>query len=89
MGQGGLRTLARIAFPILRNAVGAAGNIVSNTAQDLIENRKGFTESLKDNAIGEAKRCLGNASGQKRKLPSINSLNKRSKLINRKHTIFK
>ena len=58
-GTGWLRSLARIAFPILKTAVGAAGNIAANTAEDLIENRKNLTGSLRDNAVREARRLLG------------------------------
>lgn len=91
-GGGWLQTLARIAFPILRTAVGAAGNIAANTAEDLIEKRKTFTESLKDNALGEASKLFkqgGSAIKRKSRPPptSINSTRKRVKL-NNSRTIF-
>jgi hypothetical protein len=91
-GGGWLQTLARIAFPILRTAVGAAGNIAANTAEDLIEKRKTFTESLKDNALGEASKLFTQGGGTtlKRKshpATSINSRKKRVKL-NNSRTIF-
>ena len=88
---GWLQTLARIAFPILRTAVGAAGNIAANTAKDLIEKRKTFTESLKDNALGEASKLFKQGTTTKRKshpATSINSRKKRVKLINPPRTIF-
>jgi hypothetical protein len=82
-GAGWLRNIARIAFPILKHVVGAAGNIASNTAEDMIENRKSFTESLKDNAINEANKVL--TGGQKR--PSSINTPKNMK-IKKRHTIF-
>ena len=91
-GGGWLQTLARIAFPILRTAVGAAGNIAANTAEDLIEKRKTFTESLKDNALGEASKLFKQGTtGIKRKFrpaTSINSPRKRAKFNNPPRTIF-
>ncbi len=48
-GGGWLRTLARFAFPILKRVLGVA----TNTAEDVIEGRKGFKDSLVDNAMKE------------------------------------
>ena len=42
-GGGWLRTLARFAFPILRRVLGVA----TNTAEDVIVNRKKFGMALK------------------------------------------
>jgi len=84
-GTGWLRSLARLAFPILKKAVGSAGNVASNTADDLLENRKSFKESLKDNTIGEATR-LFTGSGTKRHF-STATINK-PKRIKTRHTIF-
>jgi hypothetical protein len=90
-GTGWLRNLARIAFPILKKVVGVAGNIASNTAEDLIENKKSFTESLKDNALNEAQRVLkggGSGGGGYKRTSSkpINSL--RNRKIQKSNTIF-
>ena len=65
-GSGWLRNLARIAFPILKKVAGFAGNVAFNTAEDMIENRKSFTQSLKDNALNEANRLL-TGQGRRRK----------------------
>jgi len=83
-GTGWLRTLARLAFPILKKAVGFAGNVASNTAEDLLENRKSFKESLRDNALNETQRVF---TGDKRpsSSPINTTLNKR---IRKQHTIF-
>jgi len=84
-GNGWLRNLARIAFPILRKAVGVAGNIASNTAEDMIDNRKSFTDSLKHNAVSEANRLL--TGGFKR--PATSSINTpKHHKIKKRHTIF-
>lgn len=85
-GMGWLRTLARFVFPIAKRALGIAGNVAANTAQDVIQERKGFKQSLRDNTMTEASRLL--ASGVKRaatqQSPSIN----RYKKIKKHHTIF-
>ena len=83
-GGGWLKSLARIAFPILKRVVGAAGNIAANTAEDMLENRKKFKQSLRDNAVGEAKRVFNRK--RKNKSTAINSLKKPA--INRRNTIF-
>ena len=91
-GTGWLHSLARFAFPIVKKVVGMAGNVAANTAEDLLENRKSFGESIKDNAMNELGRSF------KRKRPSSSassSINrgvgksKRGKLIQRRNTIFK
>ena len=88
-GSGWLRTLARIAFPLLQTVVGAAGNVAARTAKDLIDEKKTFKDSLRDNALGEVSNLIG---GQKRPAPtslpsSINTLKKKKK-FKRHHTIF-
>ena len=80
-GTGWLRTLARIALPILKTAAGAAGNIAVRTAADVIDEKKTFKESLKDNALSEVGNLL--------KRPAPSSINTSSKRRKRKHhTIF-
>ena len=77
-GAGWLRTVARMFFPIAKRAFGVVGNVAANTAQDLIDDRKGFKQSIKDNAISEATRLVGNiannaaVAAQKRRAASIN-----------------
>jgi len=83
-GGGWLRTLARLAFPILKKAVGFAGNVASNVGEDLLENRKSFKESLKDNALNEAQRLF--IGKGKRSSSSINT--GKNKRIKKHHTIF-
>jgi len=48
-GSGWLRTLAKVAFPILRRVVGAAGN----AAQDVIYNNRSVGEAVRDSAVNE------------------------------------
>ena len=48
-GGGILQTIARFAFPILRRLAGVA----ANTAEDVIYDRKPFTQSLVDNTMNE------------------------------------
>jgi hypothetical protein len=80
-GSGWLRTLARIAFPLLKTALGAAGGIATRTAQDLIENKKNFKESIKDNAISEVSNLIN--------IPESSSINSpKIKRIKKRHTIF-
>lgn len=75
-GAGWLRNLARIAFPFFKKAISTAGNIASNTASDLLKDEnRGFTESLRDNAIKEA----GNLLTRKRSAPINRSKNKKKK----------
>jgi hypothetical protein len=52
-GSGWLRTLARIAFPIVKRAVRVAGR----TADDVINTNKDWKTSLQDNTLEE----VGNA----------------------------
>lgn len=85
-GTGWLRTLARFVFPIAKRALGMAGNVAANTAEDLITKKKALKESIKDNAVAEATRLL--ASGTKRAAAGdSSSINKRKK-IKKRHTIF-
>ena len=78
-GTGWLRNIARFAFPFVKRALGVVGNIASNTAEDMIHNEnKSVGESLKENAVKEAKRVL------KRKNPANTTINrgrKKQKLI--------
>lgn len=48
-GNGWLRTLGRFAFPILRRIVGAA----LNTGDDIINQRKDWKSSIRDNTMAE------------------------------------
>jgi hypothetical protein len=48
-GNGWLRTLGRFAFPILRRIVGAA----LNTGDDIINKRKDWKSSIRDNTMAE------------------------------------
>ena len=65
-GTGWLRNIAKFAFPFLRKAVGAVGNIAANTAEDVITGQnKSIGSALKQNAIKEVSRIIG-----KRKAPS-------------------
>lgn len=89
-GAGWLRTIARMVFPIAKQALGMVGNVAANTARDLIDDRKGFKQSIKDNAMSEATRLVGNVAsnsfGNKRKASSINK--PRVKVTKKHHTIF-
>lgn len=61
-GSGWLRTLARIAFPIVKRVVRVAGR----TADDVINSNKNWRSSLQDNAfdeVGDAFEEVGNAVG--------------------------
>ena len=82
-GVGWLRNLAKFAFPLLRKAVGAVGNIAANTAQNMIEN-EGSTlgSALKKSASKEVGRVL------KPKRPA-SSINKGRAKKRRTNTIFK
>ena len=83
-GTGCLRSLTRLAFPILKKAVGFAGNVASTTLEDLLENRKSFKESLRDNALNETQRVF---TGGKR--PSSSAINTTlNKHIRKQHSIF-
>lgn len=53
-GSGWLRTLGRFAFPILRRVVGVA----MNTGEDLLEGRKDWKQSLRDNTLSEVKQVM-------------------------------
>lgn len=81
-GAGWLQNVARFAFPIVKKALGMAGKVAVNTAEDLIEQRKSFKESLKDNAVRE----VGKVMMRKRSAPR-SSINK-AKKYKTQHTIF-
>lgn len=88
-GAGWLRTLARIAFPIVRKVLGMAGNVAMNTAGDLIANRKSFKDSVKDNAMNEATNVLvRSGGGVKRKKSTPSSSSSINKRRNKHLTIF-
>ena len=76
-GAGWLRSLARIAFPIIKKAVGFAGNVAANTAEDIIENKRAIGDSIKANVMDEVGRIF------KSKRPTSSSIN-RSKAKRRK-----
>ena len=71
-------------FLFLKKAVGFAGNVASNVGEDLLENRKSFKESLKDNALNEAQRLFTGKG--KRSSSSINT--RKSKRLKKHDTIF-
>lgn len=75
-GSGWLRTLARVAFPIIKRVVNVAGR----TANDVINSNKDWGSSLKDNAMEEVGDFVGNAVGS-----TINSVKEHS-INNRKRT---
>jgi hypothetical protein len=57
-GSGRLRDIAKFAFPILKRVVGGLGSVAASTAEDMIEKRKPFRESLKSNAGKEALKVM-------------------------------
>lgn len=75
-GSGSLRTLARVAFPIIKRVVSVAGR----TANDVINSNKDWSSSLKNNALEEVGDLVGNAVGS-----TINSVKQHSS-NNRKRT---
>jgi hypothetical protein len=85
-GSGWLQNLARIAFPLLKKALGFAGTVAANTAEDIIESRKSFKDSIIDNTINEAQRVIagGVKRGSGRPLSSINKASN----FKRQRTIF-
>ena len=80
-GAGWLRTLARIAFPILKRLVGVA----TNTAEDVIMRDKKLLSSLKDNSMNEVGRLMA-GKGAEAAATSINRTKKRK--ANTDGTIF-
>jgi len=100
-GGGWLRALGRMAFPILRKAVGAAGNVAANTVQDMLNDtsssssRSGFKNALKRNAIREVVKLTGTTKRPSSSSSSINRANKRTALakkprrvLSKRQTIF-
>lgn len=83
-GAGWLRNVARFAFPFVKKALGAVGNIASNTAQDLIENEdQTIGQTLKKHALNEASRVL------KRKVDStINKVAPKAKRLATKRNLI-
>lgn len=71
-GNGWLRTIGRIAFPILKRIAGVA----ANTAQDVILKEKPFLPALKANAIAEASNFINPSNPvRRRKRKTINKPN--------------
>lgn len=60
-GNGWLRTLAKVAFPIVKRVAGVA----SNAAEDIIFNKKPVGSAIKDSALNE----LGKIMGQSQQPP--------------------
>jgi hypothetical protein len=58
-GTGWLRNIARFAFPFIKKAFGAIGNIASNVGEDMVYNEgKPIVESLKEHAVKEVGKVL-------------------------------
>lgn len=79
-GSGWLKTLGRFAFPILKRL----GRMALGTASDVLVKSQPLLPSLKERAINTAGKLLpevvtniGNIVGQKRKMKSKKSINKR------------
>ena len=53
-GGGWLRTIGRFAFPILRRLL----NVATNTAEDVLINKKPVIDSLSSNAVNEVKNVM-------------------------------
>ena len=53
-GGGWLRTIGRFAFPILRRLL----NVATNTAEDVLINKKPVFDSLSSNAVKEVKNVM-------------------------------
>lgn len=58
-GSGWLRTLARVAFPIIKRVVSVAGR----TANDVINSNKDWGTSLQENALQEVGDAVGSVVG--------------------------
>ena len=69
-GQGWLRTLGRIAFPILRSL----GIVAANTAEDVIMNDKKIMPTLADQATREVKRVYGGVATKRSTSKGINKV---------------
>lgn len=69
VGGGWLRTLGRIAFPIIKRLAGVA----ANTAQDVIMHDKKLLPSLTQNALDEVQRSMPGSSSR----PKKRSINKK------------
>ena len=90
-GSGWLRTLARLAFPILKRI----GVVAAKTAQDVLYDNKSILPSLKEHGLAEIKSVApgvvekvqkhftGSGLRGKRRTASLSTINKR-----RRHTIF-
>lgn len=61
-GSGWLRTLGRMAFPLLKRV----GRFLGNTAKDVIVNEKPVVESLKKNAIQEVSKTFAPPTKRKK-----------------------
>lgn len=83
-GNGWLRNLTRMAFPFLKKAAGAIGNIAANTAEDMLnDENKTIGQTIKQNASREANRILKRRTattinrrggGKVRKRPRTNTI---------------
>lgn len=74
-GGGWLRTLARFAFPILKRVLGVA----TNTAEDVIVNRRKFGQALRDNSMKEVRSYMSGRGMKRRRQRRDLSINKRVK----------
>ena len=75
-GSGWLRTLARVAFPILKRVVRVAGR----TADDMIYDNKDWKSSLKDNAMEEVGRAVGSTINRVRQEATNNRKRRATKV---------
>ena len=87
-GSGWLRTLARLAFPILKRI----GVVAAKTAQDVLYANKSILPSLKEHGLAEIKSAApgvvkhftgSGLRGKRRRAASLSTINKR-----RRQTIF-
>jgi len=77
-GGGWLRTLARIAFPILKQAFG----VIGSTAEDVLINKKKFGPSLKKHAMTEVRNFMTGRGVKRRRGRGRSSINKRRNYSN-------
>ena len=67
-GNGWLRTIGRIALPIVKRLAGVA----FNTANDVINKEKPILPTLKSNALAEVNNLINPTQSKKRKRKAIN-----------------
>jgi hypothetical protein len=85
-GSGWLRTLARLAFPILKRF----GKVAVNTAKDVVMNNKEVLPTIKEHAINAASKVIPSLFTQSTKpvkRPNINNTTKRT--INKRRRVHK